>query len=247
MNISLLDKIVVITGASRGIGRRMAVEFVKNGATVAINYNNSEKSAFEVLAELKEYNEKCIAVKGDVRNKEDIAKMYSTIIATYGRVDVLVNNAGINADDYTNLMSINQWNNVIMTNLNGVFLCSRYFSKDMIYRKKGKIINISSIKGQLGSEGQSNYAASKAGIIGFSKSLAKELGKKGISVNVVCTGFITTDLNSKNKRKKEIAQNMSAMDIDCGLDDLLKFMIFLASDNVNGVSGQVFNLDSRIC
>lgn len=247
MEISLVDKVIVITGASKGLGKRMALEFAKNGATVAINYLKSEKSAFETLSELKQYNPKCIAVKGDVRKKEDIANMYSTIIDTFGKVDVLVNNAGINSDDYTNLMSINQWDDVITTNLSGVFLCSRYFSKNMIYRKKGKIINISSLKGQLGSEGQSNYAASKAGIIGFSKSLAKELGKEGVSVNVVCPGFIRTDLNFINTRKKEIAQKMSTMDIDYSMNDLLSFMVFLAADNLNGVSGQVFNIDSRIC
>lgn len=136
MEISLVDKVIVITGASKGLGKRMALEFAKNGATVAINYLKSEKSAFETLSELKKYNPKCIAVKGDVRKKEDIANMYSTIIDTFGKVDVLVNNAGINSDDYTNLMSINQWDDVITTNLSGVFLCSRYFSKNMIYRKK---------------------------------------------------------------------------------------------------------------
>lgn len=247
MEISLSDKIVFITGSSRGLGKKMAIEFAKNGATVAINYCHSEKAAYSVLEELKKYNPNCIAIKGDVRNKEDIAKMYNEIIATYGRVDVLINNAGINADDYVNLMSVEKWNDVITTNLHGVFLCSRYFSKDMIYRGKGKIINISSIKGQLGSEGQANYAASKAGIIGFSKSLAKELGKAGVSINVVCPGYITTDLNSTSTHKLEIAQKMSAMDIDHSMDDLLGFMVFLASDRINGVSGQVFNLDSRIC
>lgn len=239
-------KVIVITGASRGLGRALALHLAKLGASVVINYFKSEKDALELLQEIRQYNQKCKLICADVTKDQDVKDMYREVINTYGRVDVLINNAGRNNDDYINLMSEQQWEDVITTNLTGTFLCCRYFSKSMIHKKNGKIINIASLKGQLGSEGQANYAASKAGIIGFSKSLAKELGKAGVSVNVVCPGYIETDLNRTNLHKREIAEEMSAMGVDSGMDDYINFMTFLVSDMVKGVSGQVYNIDSRI-
>lgn len=246
MEWGIEKKVIVITGASRGLGRALALHLAKLGASVVINYFKSEEDALELLREIKQYNQKCRLICADVTKDQDVKDMYREVINSYGRVDVLINNAGRNNDDYMNLMSEQQWEDVITTNLTGTFLCCRYFSKSMIHTKNGKIINIASLKGQLGSEGQANYAASKAGIIGFSKSLAKELGKAGVSVNVVCPGYIETDLNRTNLHKREIAEEMSAMGVDSGMDDYINFMTFLVSDMIKGVSGQVYNIDSRI-
>ncbi len=246
MEINLRDKVVLITGASRGLGRQLAYHFAKAGACVAINYFKSEGLAEELLEEINSFNDKCMIVYADVTKSVDVNNMYHKVMERYGRIDILINNAGITNDDYVNLMSEEQWNSVLATNLSSVFLCCKYCSKDMIKRKCGRIINIASLKGQLGSEGQANYSSSKAAIIGFSKSLAKELGPIGISVNVVCPGYIRTDLNRDNTNKYEIAKRMSAMSIEYGMSDLINFMLFLASDLLQGVSGQVYNIDSRI-
>lgn len=246
MNVEFDNKVVVITGASRGLGKSLAIAFAKSGADVVANYRSNKEEAMKTLKELKKYNVDNEMLCADVTNDADVNKMYSYVMKKYGKVDVLINNAGINSDDYANLMSKDKWDKVINTNLTGVFLCTRYFSKNMIKNRTGKIINISSLKGQLGSEGQSNYAASKAGVIGYSRSLAKELGEVGVSINVVCPGYIKTDLNSNNAYKCQIANQMSAMSTDYCLDDYINFTLFLASDNLKGVSGQVFNIDSRI-
>lgn len=246
MEIRLDNKVVVISGATRGLGKALAIAFAKAGATVVANYKINQEDAEKTLKELKKYNEHNYLYRADVSDDVEVSKMYSSIIKKFGKVDILINNAGINSDDYVNLMSKQKWDAVINTNLTSVFLCTRYFSKNMIKNKNGKIINIASLKGQLGSEGQANYAASKAGVIGYSRSLAKELGEEGISVNVVCPGYIKTQLNCDNEYKFQIANQMSAMSIDYCMDDFVNFTLFLASDNIMGVSGQVFNIDSRI-
>lgn len=246
MEWELGHKVIVITGSSRGLGKALALNFAKAGASVVINYCKSKENATDLLKEIEEFNKKCMMIHADVTVDSDVKNMYREVMAKYGKVDVLINNAGMNNDNYVNIMSEKQWNDVVTTNLSSVFLCSRYFSKSMIRGKNGKIINIASLKGQLGSEGQANYAASKAGIIGFSKSLAKELGKVGVSVNVICPGYIRTDMNSKNLNKREIAERMSTMSVEYGLQDFINITMFLASDLLNGVSGQVYNVDSRI-
>lgn len=246
MKLCFDEKIVVITGASRGLGRAIAIAFAKEGAKVVANYKKNEKAAEETLVELQKYNTESSVFCADVTKEEDVKRMYHYVIEKYGKVDILINNAGVNSDSYANLMSIDKWDDVIKTNLTGVFLCTRYFTKNMIKNKYGKVINIASLKGQLGSEGQSNYAASKAGVIGYSRSLAKELGKLGVSINVICPGYIKTDLNCNDTKKNIIANQMSVMSVDHSLEDYKNFTLFLASDFISGVSGQVFNIDSRI-
>ena len=246
MKVKFDNKVVVITGASRGLGKALAIAFAKAGAKVVANYRSNKIEAHNTLIELQKYNVDNSMICADVTRDEEVNEMYSYVMKKYGKVDVLINNAGINSDDYVNLMSKDKWDRVINTNLTGVFLCTRYFSKNMIKNKNGKIINIASLKGQLGSEGQANYAASKAGVIGYSRSLAKELGETGVSINVVCPGYIKTDLNCNNSYKTQIANQMSAMSTEYSLDDYINFTLFLASDYLKGVSGQVFNVDSRI-
>ncbi len=240
------DKVIVITGSSRGLGKALAIAFAKEGAFVVVNYRANHEDAQKTYKELCKYSDNSSVFCADVTKEEDVKALYSFVKKKYGKVDVLVNNAGINSDSYVNLMSKEGWDKVINTNLTGVFLCTRYFGKIMVKNKYGKIINIASLKGQLGSEGQANYSASKAGIIGFSKSLAKELGKENVSINVVCPGYIKTDINKDNAYKTQIANEMSAMSIEHGLEDYINFTMFLASDRIKGVSGQVFNIDSRI-
>ncbi|MDD4698893.1 MAG: 3-oxoacyl-ACP reductase FabG [Oscillospiraceae bacterium] len=245
MNIDLRDKVVVVTGSSKGIGKELIKAFAKEGSQIVINYFQSEEAANQLYNQIIKHNKKCIRIKADVTNQADVDHLCSETISTFGRIDVLVNNAGICDDNLIQLMPEEQWRRVIDVNLTGTFLCCRAFSKIMIRQGFGSIINISSLKGQGGCEGQTNYSASKAGLIGFTKSLAKELGMYNISVNALCPGFIVTDLNRHNDEKRKIAMEKSLMSIDNSLHDLLNFILFLSSDRLLGVSGQVFNIDSR--
>ena len=246
MLIDLKDKVVVVTGSSRGIGRELVKTFSKEGANVVINYLKSENAANELFEEILTYNPNCIKVKADVTKQEDVSKLYNQTVSTFGKVDILINNAGICDDNYIQMMPKEQWTRVIDINLTGAFLCCRAFSKLMIKQNYGKIINIASLKGLVGAEGQTNYSASKAGLIGFSKALAKELGRYNISVNVICPGFIVTDLNRHNEEKKMKAISQSVLPINSSLSDLINFILFMSSDKILGVSGRVFNIDSRL-
>ncbi len=243
---AMKEKVVVITGASKGLGRELAISFAKSGAIVIGNYKSDETHANKTESLLKEINSKSCMIKADITDRNEVLEMYKVVNNKYKKIDVLINNAGKNDDDFVLFLSEERWDNVIDTNLKGTFLCSKYFGKKMIQDKRGKIINIASLKGQLGSEGQTNYAASKAGIIALTKSMAKEMGKMNVSVNAICPGYIKTDLNRTNSYKCKIAEEMSALKIEFGLEDFVNFVVFIASDYVQGISGQVFNIDSRI-
>ncbi|MGN6713640.1 SDR family NAD(P)-dependent oxidoreductase [Anaerocolumna jejuensis] len=245
MIVDVSNKVVVITGASKGIGSELARTFAKENSKVVINYNHSEEKAHQLFNEISEFNENCMLIKADITNPSDVSNMYHEVVSKYGSVDILINNAGVCDDNLIQMMSLEQWKRVIDINLTGCFLCSREFSKIMIKQKFGKIINIASLKGQEGCVGQVNYTASKAGLISFTKSLAKELGRYNIAVNAICPGFIVTDLNRHNEKKKVVAQERSLLAIDNSLGDLIKYILFISSDNISSISGQVFNLDSR--
>lgn len=246
MIIDVSNKVVVITGASRGIGKALATSFAQEGAKLVINYLNSEASAKQLYNEIITYNSNCLLVKADITKQEDVNNLYYKTIQHFGKIDILINNAGICEDNLIQMMPEEQWKKVLDVNLTGTFLCCRAFSKAMIQQKSGKIINIASLKGQEGCEGQVNYSASKAGLIGFTFSLAKELGKFNVSVNAVCPGFIVTDLNRHNNKKKDIAIKRSVLSTENILDDLINFIIYLSSDKCVCVSGRCFNMDSRI-
>lgn len=246
MIVDVSNKIVVITGASKGIGRETAIAFAKEKAKVIINYYQSEEQAYDLYNEINQYNKECLLIKADVTNPKDVSMMYNKVLETFGRVDILLNNAGVCDDNLIQLMTSYQWQSVVEVNLTGTYHCCKEFSKAMIKQKSGKIINISSVKGQQGNIGQVNYAASKAGIIGLTKSLAKELGIFNIAVNAVCPGFIATDLNRHNEKKRNIAEKQSLLEITSALDDLIHFLLFLSSNCVKGLSGRIYNLDSRI-
>lgn len=246
MEIDIKDKVVLVTGASRGIGRELARKFAYEGTSVIINYRNNKEAADSLINEISQFNSKCSLFKADVTDKEAVKEMSSFIMKKYGKLDVLINNAGVCNDNRIQLMKMEQWNDIINVNLTGPFLCSKYFSKIMIRQGCGKIINIASLKGQEGCVGQANYSASKNGLIGLTKALAKELGVFNIAVNAICPGFIVTDLNRHNQKKLKISKNRSVLDIQYSLSDMTSFIIWLSSDYCNGISGQVFNLDSRI-
>lgn len=245
MDLELEDKVIVITGSSRGIGKELAKAFSKENCKIVINYLKSEVLAEKLYEELSN-NTRCIKVKANIANPYEVKKLMLKTLSTFGRIDVLVNNAGICEDSTIQEMNAVQWKRVIDTNLTGVFWCCKIFSEIMIKQRTGKIINISSLKGQEGSAMQTNYSASKAGIIGFGKALAKELCEYNISVNTVCPGFITTDLNRRNHIKEEIAKKRSLLDYHRNLYDLVNFILFISSDKIKSVSGQVFNVDSRV-
>lgn len=246
MNIDVANKVVVITGASRGIGSELAKAFAVEKANVVMNYHNSKMEAEFIFDEVTRYSSQSLFIRADVKNPLDVSVMYHEVVRRFGHVDVLINNAGICNDDYIQMMSIEQWQNVIDVNLTGTFLCCREFLRIMIKQKKGKIINIASLKGQEGSSGQVNYSASKGGIIALTKSLAKELGDYNISVNAICPGFIVTDLNRNNNHKLNVAKSKSVLPIRSSMDDLINVCLFLSSSLTEGISGQVFNIDSRI-
>lgn len=246
MLIDLSNKVVVVTGSSRGIGSELVREFAKEKARVVINYYKSEREGMELYDEIVGTNAECMLIKCNVKDRISVKNMFEKIIERFGRIDVLINNAGICMDSPVFSMSYEQWQDVIDVNLTGTYLCCQEASCYMKSQKYGKIINIASIKGQEGCAFQPNYCASKAGVIGLTKSLAKELGKHNIQVNAVCPGFITTDLNKDSVDKKCIAKNKSILSIDHSLSDLINFLIYMSSDSVNGVTGRIFNIDSRI-
>ena len=211
-----------------------------------MNYYHSRAEAETVFSEVIKMSPSSLLIRADVRNPSDVSAMYHEVISKIGHVDVLINNAGICDDNYIQMMPLEQWQKVIDVNLTGTFLCCREFSKIMVKYKTGKIINIASLKGQIGSPGQINYSASKAGIIAATKALAKEFSEYCISVNAICPGFIVTDLNRHDSKKQDKAKKQSLLPIDTALDDLIHFVLFISSEKISGISGRVFNIDSRV-
>ena len=246
MVIDISDKIVVVTGASRGIGKEIALNLAKENASVIMTYNSNKMEAEELFQNICSFNDKCMLMKCDVTKADEVRILYKNILNKYNKVDVLINNAGICDDNRVQMMSLEQWAKVIEVNLTGCFICSRTISKNMILNQSGKILNVSSIKGLEGCVGQSNYSASKAGVIAFTKSFAKEVGKFNVAVNAVCPGFIVTDLNRNNEEKRKIAESRSVLDYTNSLKDVVNFVLYYVSDMLRGASGQTFILDSRI-
>lgn len=238
----LRERVAIITGASRGIGRAIALELAAQGANVVVNYASSSDAAQQVVAEITDAGGSAIALQADVSKLEQVDALLNNTLEKFGRVDVLVNNAGITRDTLLLRMKPEDWQAVIDLNLTGVFLCTRAVSKIMLKQRSGRIINIASVAGQMGNPGQANYSAAKAGVIGFTKTVAKELASRGITVNAVAPGFIATDMTSDLKSDEIIKY------IPLGRygepEDVAGMVRFLAADSAAAyITGQVFNVD----
>ncbi|SFA77246.1 3-oxoacyl-[acyl-carrier-protein] reductase [Clostridium frigidicarnis] len=234
----------LITGGSRGIGKAICLKLAKLGYKIALNYRSDEAGAIEVVNLIKNNGGEAIAIKGDVSNYEDALNVIEKTKEIYGTIDVLVNNAGITNDKLILRMKEEDFDKVINVNLKGTFNCVKHVVPLMLKNKRGVIINLSSVIGIIGNAGQSNYAASKAGIIGLTKSLAKELGGKGIRVNAIAPGFIKTDMTEALSEtvKEKLKDSIPLKRLGDG-EDIAEVVSFLCSDGASYITGQVINVD----
>ena len=238
----LTGKIAVVTGASRGIGKEIAKTLAAKGATVVVNYNGSAEKAEETVKEIEALGGKAEALQCNVSDYDKAAEMMAYVVKTYGRVDILVNNAGITRDNL--LMSEEDFDAVLNTNLKGAFNCIKHISRQMLKQKSGHIVNISSVSGVMGNAGQVNYSASKAGVIGMTKAVAREMASRGITCNAVAPGFIKTDMTEV--LSDTIKENISAqipMRAFGETADVANLVAFLASDEAKYITGQVICVD----
>lgn len=238
----LQSNVAIITGASRGIGRAIALALASEGAKVVVNYASSSQAAEGVVAEIQGMGGEALALQADVSQAEQVDKLIQAVMEQWGQVDILVNNAGITRDTLLLRMNPEDWQAVIDLNLTGVFLCTRSVSKIMLKQRRGRIINITSVAGQMGNPGQANYSAAKAGVIGFTRTVAKELAARGITVNAVAPGFIETDMTSGLKTDEILKY------IPLGrygqAEEVAGMVRFLAADPAAAyITGQVFNVD----
>jgi 3-oxoacyl-[acyl-carrier protein] reductase len=242
-NLQILQgQVAIVTGASRGIGRAIAIQLATLGATVVINYASSSGAADALVQEIIEVGGQAIALQADVSKSDQVDTLINTVIDKYKRVDILVNNAGITRDTLLLRMKLEDWQAVMDLNLTGVFLCTRAVSKVMLKQRSGRVINITSVAGQMGNPGQANYSAAKAGVIGFTKTIAKEFASRGITVNAVAPGFITTDMT--NDLKSEDILKFIPLGRYGQPEEVAGMVSFLASDPAAAyITGQVFNVD----
>jgi 3-oxoacyl-[acyl-carrier protein] reductase len=239
----LLDgKVSIITGASRGIGKATALELAAQGSKVVVNYASSSSAADELVAKVVADGGEAIAIQADVSKTEEVDRLFAAVMDKWGRVDTLVNNAGITRDTLLLRMKLEEWQAVIDLNLTGVFLCTKVASKIMLKQKSGRIINITSVSGLMGTAGQANYSAAKAGVIGFTKTVAKELASRGITVNAVAPGFITTDMTAD--LKSEGILQFIPLGRYGEPAEVAGMIRFLAADPAAAyITGQTFNVD----
>lgn len=240
----LKDKNIIVTGATRGIGKEIALTLAQNGANIAINYRNYNEEVEELINSIKEFGVDAIAVKCDVSKSDEVYNFISEVKNHFSSIDVLVNNAGITKDGLLLRMKDEDFNSVLDVNLKGTFNTTKSISPIMIKQKHGKIINISSVVGIVGNAGQCNYAASKAGVIGFSKSVARELASRNINVNVVAPGYIDTDMTKSlpDKVKDEILKSIPMKKMG-NPKEVANLVLFLSSSLSDYITGQVINVD----
>jgi 3-oxoacyl-[acyl-carrier protein] reductase len=244
MQITLKDKVALVTGGSRGIGRAIALALAGAGATVVVNYRGNQAAADETVAAITAAEGRAVAVQADVGTAEDVERLFKTAAEQFGRVDILVNNAGITRDTLLLRMKDDDFDAVIDTNLRGLFLCTRAALRPMTRARFGRIINITSVVGLVGNAGQANYAAAKAGIIGFTKSAAREMASRGITVNAVAPGYIETELTGvlDDKVRAAILENVPLGRLGTP-EDVAGVVCFLASDAAAYITGQTFTVD----
>jgi 3-oxoacyl-[acyl-carrier protein] reductase len=237
-------KVAIVTGGSRGIGRAIALELGNHGAKVAVNYHASAAAAEEVVAAIKAAGSDALAVQADVSDPEQVNTLFKAVTDAFGKVDILVNNAGITRDNVIMMLKPEDFDAVIDTNLRSAWLCSKAASRGMMKQRSGRIINITSVVGIAGNGGQTNYAASKAGMIGLTKALAKEIASRGVTVNAVAPGFIASDMTaalSEDILKKAI--EAIPLGRQGAPEDVAKAVAFLASDDAAYITGQVLVVD----
>jgi 3-oxoacyl-[acyl-carrier protein] reductase len=240
----LTGKIAVVTGASRGIGRQIALTLAEKGAAVIVNYNGSAAKAEEVVNEIQAAGGQAEAVQCNVSDFEKAAELMNYVVKKYGRVDILVNNAGITRDNLLMKMSEEDFDAVINTNLKGAFNCIRHISRQMLKQRSGRIINIASVSGVLGNAGQANYSASKAGVIGMTKAVARELASRGITANAIAPGFVDTEMTQVlADNVKEAAVEQIPMKRFGSTKDIANTVAFLASEEAGYITGQVICVD----
>jgi len=243
----LMNKIALVTGASRGIGRAIAITLAGYGATVIVNYNGSREKADEVVEEIEKNGGKALAYQADVADFLAVQNMFADLVKQFGRIDILINNAGITRDNLILKMTEDDFDQVIDINLKGVFNCLKQAARLMLKQKQGRIVNISSISGVIGNAGQVNYSASKAGVIGMTKSLAKELGSRGITVNAIAPGYINTDMTAvlKEDLKEKVLDAIPLRRLG-EPEEIAEAAAFLVSDKAAYITGQTIQIDGGL-
>ncbi|TGB00251.1 3-oxoacyl-[acyl-carrier-protein] reductase [Sporolactobacillus shoreae] len=240
----LKDKVALVTGASRGIGRAIALELAREGASVVVNFAGSKDKAEETASEIREMGTEAFVFQCDVSNEEDVQSMIKASIEKFGHLDIVVNNAGITRDGLLMRLKEEDWDAVLNTNLKGVFLVTKTVLRPMMRQKHGKIVNVASVVGILGNPGQANYVAAKAGVIGLTKTTAREVASRGITVNAVAPGFITTEMTDKlSEQVKEQMKSEIPLQRLGSPEDVAKVVRFLASDDSNYMTGQTLSID----
>lgn len=242
--MNLTGKVALVTGASRGIGQATAIELAKAGADIVVNFIGNEAVADETVEKIEALGRKALKIKADVSNAEEVQAMVDEAHAAFGHIDILVNNAGITRDGLLIRMKDSDWDDVLNINLKGVYLVSKAVAKIMVKQRSGHIINMTSVSGVTGNVGQANYAAAKAGVIGFTKTCAKELAARGITVNAIAPGFIETAMTDvlPEKIKEGIAASIPFGRMGQP-EEIASVVTFLASDFASYVTGQVLNVD----
>lgn len=237
-------KTAIVTGASRGIGREIALQLAKEGARVAVNYSGSKDKAEEVVALIEQAGGEAFAIQADVSKQDSVKEMIDTTIATFGSIDILVNNAGITRDNLLMRMKEDEWDDVIDINLKGVFLCTKGVTRQMMRQRAGKIVNVASIVGVSGNPGQANYVAAKAGVIGLTKTTAKELASRNINVNAVAPGFITTEMTDalNDDIKEQMLTNIPLGKLGSA-EQVAKTVLFLLTEDASYITGQTIHVD----
>ena len=241
----LLDgRIALVTGGSRGIGRSIALELANRGAAVVVNYVKNSQAANQVVEEIREGGGKAQAFQSDVANFQQANDLVKFTIDTFGGLDILVNNAGITRDTLIMMMSEEDWDDVINTNLKGTFNCSKSAVRHMMRKRFGRIINITSVAGQIGNAGQTNYTASKAGQIGFTKALAREIASRNITVNAIAAGFIETDIwEGVPDEARELVMSLIPLGRKGEAEEIAYAVAFLASEQASYITGQIIGVD----
>ncbi|WP_028320709.1 3-oxoacyl-ACP reductase family protein [Desulfatiglans anilini] len=244
--MKLKDKVAVVTGSSRGVGKAVALGFAKEGAKVVVNYTSNEKAANEVVDAIKAMGSDAIAVKADVASKADAERLIASGVDAFGRIDALVNNAGFTRPAMMLKMTEEEWDQVVDIHLKGAFLCGQAAARRMKDQNSGKIINVTSVAGLVGTVGQINYSAAKGGLLSMTKSMARELARYNICANVISLGIVATDMTEKirtDDKLKEIYMNRILLKRFAEAEDIAPAFVFLASDDANYITGQLLCVD----